>query len=214
MSTDPGDGADVATGPPDRRAGDQLAGDRPGGDPSPRDRPGPGRTFPNVIALDTSAPAAMTQTAAVIGGGPAGLMAAEMLARAGLAVMRLRSDAVPGRKLLMAGRGGLNLTHAEPLPVFLSRYGTARSWLEPIIRSFPPEALIAWCTRARPADLHRLQRPDVSDRDESLAAAAGLAAPAGRPGCAICVRHRWTGWDTEGNLALRDRRRPHRTGPT
>ena len=50
-----------------------------------------------------------------------------------------------GRKLLMAGRGGLNLTHAEPLPVFLSRYGAARDWLEPVIAAFPPEALIDWC---------------------------------------------------------------------
>src|SRR5471032_3282839 len=87
----------------------------------------------------------MTQTVAVIGAGPAGLMAAETLARSGIAVTVYDQMPSPGRKLLMAGRGGLNLTHAEPLPVLLSRYGAARSWLEPIITAFPPEALIAWC---------------------------------------------------------------------
>ena len=85
-----------------------------------------------------------------------------------------------GRKLLMAGRGGLNLTHAEPLPVFLARYGAARGWLEPIIAAFPPEALIALVQRSGPADLHRLQRAGVSDRDEGLAAAARVAAAAWR----------------------------------
>ena len=50
----------------------------------------------------------------------------------------------PGRKLLMAGRGGLNLTHSEPLPAFLARYGAARSWLEPAVAAFPPAALRAW----------------------------------------------------------------------
>ena len=84
-------------------------------------------------------------TAAVIGGGPAGLMAAEVLARAGVAVTVYDQMPSVGRKLLMAGRGGLNLTHAEPMPLFLSRYGAARAWLEPIIAAFPPEALIDWC---------------------------------------------------------------------
>ena len=87
----------------------------------------------------------MTHTASVIGGGPAGLMAAEVLAGAGVAVTVYDQMPSVGRKLLMAGRGGLNLTHAEPLPVFLSRYGAARPRLEPVITAFPPEALIAWC---------------------------------------------------------------------
>lgn len=81
----------------------------------------------------------------VVGGGPAGLMAAEVLAAAGAAVTV--ADQMPslGRKLLMAGRGGLNLTHGEPLPAFLDRYGAARDRLEPIIAAFPPAALVAWC---------------------------------------------------------------------
>jgi predicted flavoprotein YhiN len=64
---------------------------------------------------------------AVIGAGPAGLMAAEVLARGGIAVTVY--DAMPsaGRKFLMAGRGGLNLTHSELLPEFLKRYGVAEA---------------------------------------------------------------------------------------
>lgn len=50
-----------------------------------------------------------------------------------------------GRKFLMAGRGGLNLTHSEPLAAFIARYGTTADWLAPAIRAFPPEALRAWC---------------------------------------------------------------------
>ena len=52
--------------------------------------------------------------------------------------------AAPARKFLLAGRGGLNLTHSEPLEQFPERYGEAREFLEPAIRAFPPEALIAW----------------------------------------------------------------------
>jgi uncharacterized flavoprotein (TIGR03862 family) len=82
--------------------------------------------------------------AAVIGGGPAGLIAAEMLARAGLAVTIYERMPRPGNKLLLAGRGGLNLTHTEPLPLFMTRYREAASWLVPAIEAFPPAALIAW----------------------------------------------------------------------
>ena len=73
---------------------------------------------------------------AVIGAGPAGLMAAEVLAQGGARVTVF--DAMPsaGRKLLMAGRGGLNLTHSEPLPAFLARYREAAPQLEPAIRRF------------------------------------------------------------------------------
>src|SRR6201991_746264 len=81
---------------------------------------------------------------AVIGAGPAGLMAAEVLAQGGADVTVF--DAMPsaGRKFLMAGRGGLNLTHSEPLPAFLGRYREAAPRLEPAISSFPPERLRQW----------------------------------------------------------------------
>ncbi len=83
-------------------------------------------------------------TVAVIGGGPAGLMAAETLASAGRAVTVFDHMPSVGRKLLMAGRGGLNLTHSEPLGRLLDRYGPAECVRE-AVRAFPPEALVAWC---------------------------------------------------------------------
>ncbi|HSZ95509.1 MAG TPA: NAD(P)/FAD-dependent oxidoreductase, partial [Bradyrhizobium sp.] len=83
--------------------------------------------------------------AAIIGAGPAGLMAAETLAQGGNAVTVY--DAMPsaGRKFLMAGRGGLNLTHSEPLPAFLARYREVEPSLAGAIKTFPPERLRAWC---------------------------------------------------------------------
>ena len=74
-------------------------------------------TFPDIDRLPEG------KTAAIIGGGPAGLIAAEVLARAGVAVTVYDQMPSLGRKFLMAGRGGLNLTHSEELPLFLARYG-------------------------------------------------------------------------------------------
>jgi predicted flavoprotein YhiN len=81
---------------------------------------------------------------AVIGGGPAGLMAAEVLSAAGVAVHLF--DAMPsvGRKFLLAGRGGLNLTHSEPLPGFAARYGARQHAIAPWLADFGPDALRAW----------------------------------------------------------------------
>jgi predicted flavoprotein YhiN len=81
--------------------------------------------------------------AAVIGAGPAGLMAAEVLAQGGARVTVF--DAMPsaGRKFLMGGRGGLNLTHSEPIAAFLARYRAATVRLEPAIAAFPPDRLRA-----------------------------------------------------------------------
>lgn len=80
----------------------------------------------------------------VFGAGPSGLMAAEVLATAGHRVIIHDHMAAPARKFLLAGRGGLNLTHSEPLEALLGRYGGARSFLEPAIRAFPPDALVGW----------------------------------------------------------------------
>ena len=71
-------------------------------------------------------------------------MAADRLSQAGLKVALFDRMPSAGRKLLMAGRGGLNLTHSENLESFLGRYGAAEAWLAPTIRAFPPEALRAW----------------------------------------------------------------------
>jgi len=81
----------------------------------------------------------------IIGGGPAGLMAAEVIAAAGYRVAIY--DAMPtlGRKFMMAGRGGLNLTHSEPFEKFITRYYEASSWLEPCIKDFDSQKLRKWC---------------------------------------------------------------------
>lgn len=80
----------------------------------------------------------------VIGGGPAGLMAAKVLSAGGVSVDLY--DAMPsvGRKFLMAGKGGLNITHSEPSDIFLSRYGARRTVLETLIADFTPDDLRAW----------------------------------------------------------------------
>src|ERR1700747_1700902 len=82
---------------------------------------------------------------AIIGAGPAGLMAAEVAAQGGAHVTVY--DAMPsvGRKFLMAGRGGLNLTHSEPLPGFLKHYPEATPALVAAIEAFPPDQLKEWC---------------------------------------------------------------------
>jgi uncharacterized flavoprotein (TIGR03862 family) len=86
----------------------------------------------------------LSQTVAVIGGGPAGLMAAEVLSASGVQVHVY--DAMPsvGRKFLLAGRGGLNLTHSEPFDIFMSRFGERRAQLEPMLTQFGPDQVREW----------------------------------------------------------------------
>src|ERR1700756_5640994 len=81
---------------------------------------------------------------AVIGAGPAGLMAAEVLAQGGASVTVYDGMPSAGRKFLMAGRGGLNLTHSEPLADFLPRYREAMPYLRAAVEAFPPDALRDW----------------------------------------------------------------------
>lgn len=86
----------------------------------------------------------MTYSVIVIGGGPAGLISAEVLIQHGLKVDVYDSMPSLGRKFLMAGRGGLNLTHSEPFELFVSRYGDRRDRVEPLLRSFGPDELREW----------------------------------------------------------------------
>ena len=137
---------------------------------------------------------------AIIGAGPAGLMAAETIAQGGARVMVY--DAMPsvGRKFLMAGRGGLNLTHSEPLPTFLSRYREARPQLAPAIETFLPDFLRAWC--------EGLGQPTFTGSSGRIFPKVLKASPLLRGwlrrldamGVQFSLRHRWTGWDEEGRL--------------
>lgn len=81
---------------------------------------------------------------AIIGGGPSGLIAAEILVKSGFSVTIYERMPTFGRKFLMAGRGGLNLTHSENLENFLKRYTEAEKWLTPYIKKFTPEELVKW----------------------------------------------------------------------
>ncbi len=139
---------------------------------------------------------------AIIGGGPAGLMAATLLLDAGQPVALY--DAMPsvGRKFLLAGRGGLNLTHSEPLEQFLPRYGRAEPLFRRALAAFPPQA-------AR--DLaHRLGietfvgssgRVFPTDFKAAPMLRAWLRHLKGR-GLALHMRHRWTGFDVQGALCF------------
>ena len=131
---------------------------------------------------------------AVIGGGPAGLMAAEALARHGVLVDVY--DAMPsvGRKFLMAGKGGMNITHSEPLGPFLDRYGARRERMEPLLDGFGPDALRAW--------LHELGVETFVGSSGRVFPTDMKAAPMLRAwlhrlreaGVRFHMRHKWIGW--------------------
>ena len=134
---------------------------------------------------------------AVIGGGPAGLMAAEAAATAGVGVDVY--DAMPSlaRKFLLAGKSGLNITHAEPFAIFATRYGARRDRLEPLLRDFDADAIRAWAAGL-----------DV----ETFVGSSGRVFPVAMKGSQLLrawlrrldglgvrfhPRHRWQGWDAE-----------------
>ena len=137
---------------------------------------------------------------AVIGAGPAGLAAAELLSAAGRAVHLF--DAMPsvGRKFLLAGKGGLNLTHAEPFEAFAGRYGARRSALEPLLRVFGADELRAWAAglgvETFVGTSHRVFPTDMKAAPLLRAWLQRLRHPAA-PGVPVSfhMRHRWTGWE-------------------
>lgn len=143
---------------------------------------------------------------AIIGAGPAGLIAAERLALAGHKVAIYERMASPARKFLLAGRGGLNLTHSEPLDALLGRYGEARAWLEPAIRAFPPRALRDWADGlGAESFVGSSGRVFPRAMKASPLLRAWLARLDGL-GVQLHAGRLWTGWDESGGLrfALRD----------
>ena len=139
-----------------------------------------------------------SRPAIVIGGGPAGLAAAEVLLAAGVAVDLY--DAMPsvGRKFLIAGRGGMNITHSEALPIFLQRYGARQLALQEMIETFDPAALRQWC--------HGLGIETFVGSSGRVFPTEMKAAPLLRAwlhrlremGLRLHVRHRWLGSDAAG----------------
>jgi uncharacterized flavoprotein (TIGR03862 family) len=137
---------------------------------------------------------------AVIGGGPAGLMAAEVLSAGGAQVEVY--DAMPsvGRKFLLAGRGGLNITHAEPFARFVSRYGARQAQITPLLAAFGPGALRAW--------VHDLGIDTFVGTSQRVFPREMKAAPLLRAwlqrlraaGVRFHMRHRWLGWGTQDAL--------------
>ena len=141
-------------------------------------------------------------TVAIIGAGPAGLMAAERLSAAGCAVTVYDRMPSAGRKLLMAGRGGLNLTHSEALPAFLARYDQAAPFLSPAIDSFSPADLRGWAD-ALGQDTFVGSSGRVFPR--SLKTSPLLRAWLSRlieQGVEFRFRNDWLGWDNAGNLSF------------
>lgn len=138
---------------------------------------------------------------AIIGGGPAGLMVAEHLATVdGLQVDVF--DAMPslGRKFLMAGKGGMNITHSEALPAFIGRYGTRAAELGRMIEAFPPAALRDWI---QGLGIETFVGTSGRVFPTEMKAAPLLRAWLHRlreAGVRFHVRHRWQGWDAAGQL--------------
>ncbi|CAI8979498.1 NAD(FAD)-utilizing dehydrogenase [Pseudomonas sp. IT-93MI4] len=151
----------------------------------------------------------MTQTSApfpahvaIIGGGPAGLMAAEVLSQAGVRVDLYDGMPSVGRKFLLAGVGGMNITHSEPYPAFLARYAERAPQIAPLLRGFDADALCRW--------IHDLGIETFIGSSGRVFPTDMKAAPLLRAwlkrlrdsGVVIHTRHRWLGWDEHGALRI------------
>ncbi|KAE9639584.1 TIGR03862 family flavoprotein [Pseudomonas sp. PB106] len=139
---------------------------------------------------------------AIIGGGPAGLMAAEVLSQAGIRVDLYDGMPSVGRKFLLAGVGGMNITHSEAYPAFLSRYAERAPQIAPLLRGFDADALCKW--------IHDLGIETFIGSSGRVFPTDMKAAPLLRAwlkrlrdsGVVIHTRHRWLGWDERGALRI------------
>jgi len=143
-----------------------------------------------------------TPNIAIIGGGPAGLMAAEVLSQAGLKVDLYDGMPSVGRKFLLAGVGGMNITHSEAFPAFLSRYGERAPNIAPLLRAFGADELCEW--------IHGLGIDTFVGSSGRVFPTDMKAAPLLRAwlkrlrdaGVVIHTRHRWLGWNADGSLRI------------
>ena len=139
---------------------------------------------------------------AIIGAGPAGLMAAEVLSQAGVKVDLYDSMPSVGRKFLLAGVGGMNITHSEPYPAFLSRYAERAPHMAPLLRAFDADSLCQW--------IHELGIETFIGSSGRVFPTDMKAAPLLRAwlkrlresGVVIHTRHRWLGWQADGQLRI------------
>src|SRR5688572_3137258 len=142
----------------------------------------------------------MNRSVAVIGGGPARLMAAEVISARGIKVDIYDSMPSVGRKFLMAGKSGLNITYSEPFEQFVARYGKRRAQIEPLLEIFGPEELRQW--------VHRLGI-------ETFVGTSGRVFPVGMKASPLLrtwlkrlndsnvtfqLRHKWNGWNADKSL--------------
>jgi uncharacterized flavoprotein (TIGR03862 family) len=143
---------------------------------------------------------------AIIGAGPAGLMAAQALSDAGMAVHLF--DAMPsiGRKFLLAGKGGLNLTHSEGADTFAGRYGARRAAIEDLLKDFDPAGVRAWALslgiETFVGSSGRVFPRDMKAAPLLRAWLQRLRRPLNGPGVQFHMRHRWTGWAQGAPSAL------------
>ncbi|WP_053182221.1 TIGR03862 family flavoprotein [Pseudomonas kilonensis] len=150
----------------------------------------------------TQASKPSTPNVAIIGGGPAGLMAAEVLSQAGLQVDLYDGMPSVGRKFLLAGVGGMNITHSEAFPAFLSRYAERAANIAPLLRAFGANELCEW--------IHGLGIDTFVGSSGRVFPTDMKAAPLLRAwlkrlrdaGVAIHTRHRWLGWNPDGSLRI------------
>jgi hypothetical protein len=147
-------------------------------------------------------PQTPAQHVTIIGGGPAGLMAAEILSQAGLRVDVYDGMPSVGRKFLLAGVGGMNITHSEAYPAFLSRYAERAPQMSPLLRAFGAQALCEW--------IHGLGIDTFVGTSGRVFPTDMKAAPLLRAwlkrlrdhGVVIHTRHRWLGWSADGGLLI------------
>lgn len=150
----------------------------------------------------TSYAPARNQTVAIIGGGPAGLMAAEVLSQAGYKVDVYDGMPSVGRKFLLAGVGGMNITHSEPSPAFVSQYAERAPAIAPMLQSFGAQALCEW--------IHGLGIETFIGSSGRVFPTDMKAAPLLRAwlkrlreaGVVIHTRHRWLGWNPDSSLRI------------